>query len=664
MERTSDRSTRNRTQHPPRGGSGLLALLVGLGLTACVDEESSGQGGAGGTGGAGGSTTSSSTSSSSSGGSPTVFKNPPTCDAAGSCTLVPNEAGSSTRNVVLTAKGGTRELSVNGATTTFHVSTYNDSIPGPTIEVKSTASDPQNPKESDFLLIDVTNQGGLNLCCWQDCAPAPEKSCWPEYCQDQNLQKGDACVQVDGETNMHTHGLHIAGATTDGGAADACLFSTPDPASPDLPWDNIFITIPASGMAENMSCSPNIPMCMIANQQSFVYPLPPHASPSVFQPAATTYPHWFGLEWYHPHMHPTTSDQVQRGMAGALIIRNPAEDEIPVLAGLDKASEKILVLQSLASDDGSVTARLVSGLQSPRMTIRPGETQRFRVLNANSNAAVQLSFVSAASPDVLLPYYPIGFDGVPTPDIRPGLQTQYILPGSRLEFLLSAPADAAEGDTYDVTWCEPKFDASFNLVDTIEPDGQCTGTTVTAATLVVEGSAVTPTPFDPGDAFADLASFGLDPDLWSPDVQPAAYRTVTYSQSGSDFFLDTGEGPKQFSMDDMCNVSLPTTLGGVEQWEIVNETGDLHTFHLHVNPFQIDPSLVSPKLGAGVFYEDNILVPAGTGFDDPTNPNKASNPGVVTIRFKPVDYVGTSVFHCHVLFHEDHGMMATFTMSP
>ncbi|MFO0761782.1 MAG: multicopper oxidase domain-containing protein [Byssovorax sp.] len=657
--------------------------LIGAQAYAGCSSDSSGAGGSSGTtsgattssstGGAGGSTTSS--TSSTGGGTGPAFENPTVCGETTGCPApIPNTAGSKTRSANLHAKGGTLELDVPGPPGTpalhakFNTSTYNGLLPGPTIEMTTTASDPASPKESDFLLLDVFNDGKLDVCCGQSTDP---------FCTGVSLPMNQ-CQRVDGDTNMHTHGLHIASATAAFGAADACQFKTTDPASPDLPWDDIFIPIPASAAAQEevMSCTPDKGCTTAANDQHFVYPLPPHSSPSAFQPAAVTYPQWFGLEWYHPHMHETSNDQFGRGLAGALIIRNPAEQSIPVLAALGKDAEKVLVLQRLTTDADSpppsITARLVNGVQNPEMTIKPGETQRWRVLNATANNAVQLSLPGQKPGQQALTYAPIGFDGVPTPDIRPALESYYVLPGSRLEMLVTAPAGAKEGDTYELTWCEPMFDPFFNLVDKLVPDGKCTGTRVVAATLRVTGAAATPVTYAAGDTFANLPSFGLADDLWS-GVVPDVKRTIKFSQDVNGFYLDTGDGKgaEMFTMDQMCMPRVSSTLGAVEEWTLENWTGDLHTFHLHVNPFQVDPADVDPKLGSKPFYQDNIFVPPGTippipdgGLPDGGNPNQAISPGKVKIRIRIRDYIGTAVFHCHLLFHEDHGMMAAVTVSP
>ena len=157
--------------------------------------------------------------------------------AHAACPVVDNARGSRTRTLLLKAKGKVQTFTVDGAEVPVHVSAYNDSIPGPTVEIESTASTPDTPANSEILLLDVTNEGGLNACCYHQCpTPADPESCWEPFCKGTGLRQGDPCVQVDQPTNIHTHGLHIATATGHGGAADACELDEADPVNPSLPW--------------------------------------------------------------------------------------------------------------------------------------------------------------------------------------------------------------------------------------------------------------------------------------------------------------------------------------------------------------------------------------------------------------------------------------------
>ena len=85
----------------------------------------------------------------------------------------------------------------------------------------------------------------------------------------------------------------------------------------------------------------------------------------------------------------------------------------------------------------------------------------------------------------------------------------------------------------------------------------------------------------------------------------------------------------------------------MEQWTITSPstsvTSEWHNFHIHTNPFQVI-SINGHKLKY-IEWMDTVNIPAG---------------GSVVIRMQPTDFVGKAVFHCHVSFHEDNGMMSVF----
>ena len=111
---------------------------------------------------------------------------------------------------------------------------------------------------------------------------------------------------------------------------------------------------------------------------------------------------------------------------------------------------------------------------------------------------------------------------------------------------------------------------------------------------------------------------------------------------------------------DGLNYDQEMVLGAVEEWTLTNSTAVIaHPFHIHVNPFQVveiyDPNLNTTYKPAGNYiWQDVIAIPAAT-FDAATG--KVREKGRVTIRHRFVDFVGSYVLHCHMLAHEDRGMM-------
>jgi FtsP/CotA-like multicopper oxidase with cupredoxin domain len=114
-------------------------------------------------------------------------------------------------------------------------------------------------------------------------------------------------------------------------------------------------------------------------------------------------------------------------------------------------------------------------------------------------------------------------------------------------------------------------------------------------------------------------------------------------------------------------------LNGLQDWLLENETsGPAHPFHIHVNPFQIveidTPSLNADKTAAtyskyipssDYIWQDVIAIPVGVTTTDGT-----LYPGKVVIRQRYPDFTGTFVLHCHILPHEDRGMMQLVRIVP
>jgi len=140
-----------------------------------------------------------------------------------------------------------------------------------------------------------------------------------------------------------------------------------------------------------------------------------------------------------------------------------------------------------------------------------------------------------------------------------------------------------------------------------------------------------------GDPVAMALPTALVGAVASPDGPVARRRTLELGETmvpgGARFLIDG----KEFSPD---RVGVHTTLGTIEEWTIRNGTDMDHPFHLHVHPFQI------------VAIDGATVTPAG--WEDTVNIRKGQS---VTLRIPFRDFAGPTVFHCHILEHEDLGMM-------
>ena len=151
------------------------------------------------------------------------------------------------------------------------------------------------------------------------------------------------------------------------------------------------------------------------------------------------------------------------------------------------------------------------------------------------------------------------------------------------------------------------------------------------ATVKVAGDPVEATPWP--------TTMGAAPDL--QDAEVALEREVVFSEdtSTNQFFING----REFDMD---TVMFTPQLGTVEEWTITNTADEEHPFHIHVNDFQVMSINGTPYDATSL--QDIIKLPVG---------------GEVVIRMRFLDFTGKYVFHCHILAHEDGGMMAALAVT-
>jgi len=320
-----------------------------------------------------------------------------------------------------------------------------------------------------------------------------------------------------------------------------------------------------------------------------------------------------GLYWYHPHRHMYADNQVSPGMAGAIVVKGSI-DEIP---GIRDRRDRVMVFQraQVGTDGRVVTPPLdttkmhtyINGQLQPVIDIRPGEIQRWRIANAQGDSFLRLNMGGRT-------FWTIGTDGNPEP--RPvATDTMLIPPGGRREVLVRGGSPGTMGLT-TLGWGEgPQTVAPAVLA------------TVRSAGIPVTGEQL------PG------AIYNL-PDLRTQTV--AQHRDVTFS------FVPLPDGSPQWAIngkmyDDYTSSTnlFQMKLGTTEEWTLRNTTTEYHPFHIHVNPFQVVSINGVPQ--KAIDYRDTVPIP----------PN-----GTVVIRQRFTDFTGRFVIHCHILFHEDHGMMA------
>ncbi|TCW21148.1 multicopper oxidase family protein [Dietzia cinnamea] len=348
-----------------------------------------------------------------------------------------------------------------------------------------------------------------------------------------------------------------------------------------------------------------------------------------------------GTYWYHPHRHGYVADQVAAGLYGAIIV----EDREPVSV----TRERVMVVSDLTLDASGNLAEvnqmqqmmgregevvLVNGQVRPQITAAPGERERWRIVNACSSRYLRLQLdgqqVRMFSRDL---------GRLPVPK---EITEVVLAPGNRVELLVettegssalvTAPVsrggmDAMMGEGMMGGDNEPSNDEPIELLDLT-----VSGDLAQRLAPVREGSALRDLRGEPISARRTLEfAMGMAGGMGGDGAMMGGEEDATMMS-----FAINGQ---EFNPD---RVDTPVTAGTVEEWTLVNSSPMDHPVHLHVWPMQVikdgDRDLSEPR------WQDVVNVP-------PFREVK------VLIAFE--DFPGKTVYHCHILDHEDQGMMGT-----
>ncbi|MEL6493397.1 MAG: multicopper oxidase family protein, partial [Cyanobacteria bacterium J06621_3] len=349
--------------------------------------------------------------------------------------------------------------------------------------------------------------------------------------------------------------------------------------------------------------------------------------------------HPAGTFWYHPHYHGLVAEQLFGGLAGLFIVRGPLDD-IPEIKA---AGESFLVLKDFAFDrQGNIPnpghmaqmrgrigdVLTASGQVNPSLSVAPGGLLRLRLLNASSSRYFQL-FLEAHE------LYLIATDGgaIATPI---SLSQLILAPGERAEVLVKGDQSPGEYRLLNQPFNPARGQVGSGIMgDRMggmmgSPSSSRTETVATLSYSKEAKSVPLPTQLIPVAAL--------------PEAQTTRQFTLNHGM-GRGMAGGMGGGMVFLINDqafDHSRVDTQVQLGTIEDWEIINTGTMAHPFHVHVNKFQIISRNGEPVPYAA--WKDVVSVSPGER---------------VKLRMAFRDYAGKTVYHCHVLDHEDLGMMGT-----
>ena len=371
-----------------------------------------------------------------------------------------------------------------------------------------------------------------------------------------------------------------------------------------------------------------------------------------------------GLYWYHPHIHGISTAAVQGGATGVLIV-DGIENVNPIVAGLP---QRVIVVRdnqpvnppprplhkprvSKPADDDAAADLSVNYIPTggpafiPALfEMKPGEKQFWRIVNS---AAVSILDLHLTYDGVDQPLKIVALDGVPLGSQNGSGEPKTLT----LTHLLMPPAGRAE-----------------IIVNGPGPDVKVAGL---ATALVDTGPGGDPDPARPlfnivqtesGSSLRKVttvpASSGPPPPQRFHDLDkaiPAANRKLYFSEDDQFFYITVaGQTPRPYSPD--APPAITTTQGSTEDWVIENRSNENHEFHIHQIHFLLMERNGKPVGAKQAQILDTVDLPYWSG----TGPYPSIK---VRMDFRGPD-IGDFVYHCHILDHEDGGMMAIIRVLP
>jgi len=476
--------------------------------------------------------------------------------------------------------------------------------------------------------------------------------------------KNPSYLGYPNNTNMHTHGLHVY---------------------PGIISSGLYGDYVVDGLGQGVAPG---------ESRQYQYQIPSN--------------HPDGPFWYHPHLHGATAMQVASFMSGALMVRGAIDSkpemaaatelifmfQAPYYAGNGNknygvATGKLENFSQVADNPSAGSPVLINGIRRPRIVMQSGEVQRWRFINTQIFNPLSLSFDSHTMRRYTVDGYPRAFyenfsagtgikldagarssvivqAGVPGTyylrSLSVNVSSQGVVPEDILaEIVVIAPPNPMPipSEPLAVTaFLTPITDAEFaakggmkrNIVFRAISNALLNSSLPPAAAKL---SPITEAPanglLSPGSEIKDWV---YNTDLTSVMNTVFSVGSASTSASTNPATPTATTNPNQYYPFQSANAITQTVpLDSVEEWTVYNMNTVGHPFHIHVNPMyviKVNGQPVTP------FWCDTLALPLG---------GTPSNPTSITFRSRFRDFTGPYVMHCHMLAHEDLGMMQGVTVT-
>jgi FtsP/CotA-like multicopper oxidase with cupredoxin domain len=345
-----------------------------------------------------------------------------------------------------------------------------------------------------------------------------------------------------------------------------------------------------------------------------------------------------GLYWYHTHSHGESYIQDLDGMSGAIVVEG-IERYAPEVRNM---RDRILVLRDLvlpndgADRENMITkvamqttqcgsapekperAFTVNGGLRPKIDIAPGERQFWRIVNASPDLYADLELDPGSFEVVALDGMPLAYHDR---SIRTRSMSHVLLPpAGRVEAIVTGPP--ANSRSALSTRC---FDTG--------PDGDSN-----PAMVLADIVSAPPSNLEARPTLGGAPVYATFPDANLKQFEKSEPQfVVNFTEDKAGFYING----KKFEMN--ADPMLTVDVGSLQHWLVTNSTKEVHPFHIHQVHFLV--YAVDGKPVKDPVWLDTVNVPYGGNVD-------------LVMDFTDPIIRGMSLFHCHLLKHEDKGMMA------
>ena len=309
--------------------------------------------------------------------------------------------------------------------------------------------------------------------------------------------------------------------------------------------------------------------------------------------------------------------QVSAGLSGLFIVEG-LEKLLP--EPLQNITQQPIAMKDFPFDNLWVTTHnlsntmsgheslTVNGEVNPVINIKSGETQLWRLANIGSENEYTLTLPGNT-------FNVIAEDGSPVWKVWNN-DTLFLPSGKRFDVLVTANGSGSIPLGVPANPFTAPYDSHV-------------------ATVNIQGNQTDVKP-------ADILPTSLIPERDLSNANITNYRVLNFSSNDRDWIYKINN-----TTFDPNRADITAKLGTVEEWKLVNldkiSSGNIHPFHIHVNDFQVMSVNGKPYDAHG--YQDTVMIPTE---------------GEVVIRIPFDDFVGKAVYHCHLMFHGDFGMMGVF----